>query len=402
MKKGILIGILGVAFATPSIADVGLICQLAPGADPIAIAARYKISFIDRTEGAPFAYFRVISAAEADRIQIRMATDPQLVWAEDDENITTPETERVRNVLQKGSTLPAVGDRFALYVANQNVLTQINWHPSAAGRAFRTVKVAILDTGLSPNQPYLWAKVYAAANFAEKGQAAHDLPRNQDTNGNRIFDEATGHGTMVAGIIDQIAPQSRFVIARVANSDGQATAWTLIKGLAFACVNGAEVANVSLGTLLRVPALSDVMDWVDTKGMIVVAAIGNNGQKASCFPAKISKVVCTVGLNPNNTKATFSNWESGCDVSAPATGIISQNWDGALGIWSGTSFSTPMAAGAIADALKNSTPMPVGLLRDLFKTSGRDLDRLNPKYKSNIGKLLDCTNYAAQLRNPRP
>ena len=203
---------------------------------------------------------------------------------------------------------------------------------------------------------------------------------------------------MVAGIVDQIAPKVRLVIAKVADSDGNATAWSLIQGLAFAVTHGAEIANVSLGSPNQIAALTDVMDWCESNHLLVVAAIGNSNLREAFYPARISKVVCVAGLNPDDTKADFSNWEGSVRSSAPATGIVSQWWDGEMGVWDGTSFAAPMVAASLADCLRRkSGPVVLNTLRDAVKSSGGDLDALNPDYRGELGTLLDFQNLNAVL-----
>jgi subtilisin family serine protease len=387
------------AAGTSAQAQSRLILRLQPGVSPASIATKYRIVLTDVTANAPFALYTVRTAAEGDRIQLAMATDQTIVWAEDDANVVAPEGVRLTATRpSKGSTLPAVGDRLALHAYNANALKQISWNPDLAKAAGRAVRVAILDTGLGLAQKGLWAKVDASANFVEAGTVADDKPRLTDSNRNGALDEATGHGTMVAGIIDQVSPQSRFVIARVADSDGNATAWTIVKGLAFAVTSGAEVANVSLGTLERVPSLTDVMDWCEAQRLLVVAAMGNDRLRRSCFPARISKVVSVAGLLPDNTAAPFTNWESGCDVSAPATGIGSQFWDGTTAIWSGTSFATPFVTGTIADALRRTTRQTPDRLRDAVRYSVTDLDRINPDKDGELGGLLNFVRFHQRFR----
>ena len=395
MIKRLLFVAAGVILAGQSMAAVGIICRLAPNANPAIIAATYNIELVDVTAGAPFAYFSAADENEADIIEALMLSNPSIVWAEDDEGLSAPETE-------KGSTLPAVGDRFALYQENKSVLRQIRFSYPMAYSAGRTVKIAILDTGLAPIQTALWSKVDASINVIEPGLPAYDIPQGHDTNGDGVVDAMTGHGTMVAGIIDQISPKNHLTIARIANSDGYATAWTLIKGLAFAVTSGSEVANVSLGSLTQIVAISDVMDWCETNRLVVVAAIGNNGIREACYPAKISKVVCVSGLNPNNTKAAFSNWEGTCDAAAPATGIVSQFWDGSFAMWSGTSFATPMAAAIAAEGLRHQLgPISPATVRNGFKSYGYNIDSVNKDYKGEIGKLLDYTRFVAGFSVPR-
>jgi hypothetical protein len=391
MNRSLVVVLAAAGIAASSNAEVGLIVRLAPGGSPTAIATKYGIPLVDTAPGAPFAYYLVPEGKAGDKIQLRVSHDKTVVWAEDDAQLATPEG-------QKGSTLPAVGDRLALYQQNTAMLAQINWNQTLAFTPGRIVKIAVLDTGLSPNQPELWNKVDASMNAIEPGSPAYDIPQGHDSNGDGLIDNMTGHGTMVAGILDQISPLSRLVVARVADSDGIATGWNVIKGLAFAVTSEAEVANISLGTLDRVPALSDVMDWVEDEGLLVVASIGNNGAKAATFPAKISKVVCVAGLLPDDSKAPFSNWEGTCDVSAPATGIASQSWEGRMGVWSGTSFASPMAAAVAADALRHSTGrLDPDLLRDAFAEFGTNIDAANSRFRQQLGLKLNHQSFILGL-----
>jgi hypothetical protein len=388
MIKRVLFTLAGVVLAgLSSAAGVNLVCRLEPNMDPAIIAAKYNISLVDFTSGAPFALYFVAEENQGDIIGQLMVDNHDVVWFEDEADLVSPETE-------KGSTLPAVGDRSLLYKQNKGVLKQINFNAAVASTSGRTVKVAILDTGLSPFQPALWSKVDASINVVEPALPAYDIPQGQDSNLDGIPDNMTGHGTMIAGIIDQLSPQNHFVIARVANSDGFASSWTIIKGLAFAVTSGAEIANVSMGSLNQIAALSDVIDWCDTNHLVVVAAMGNNGLRTSCYPAKYSNTVSVCGLNPDNTKAIFSNWDGGCDAAGPATGIVSQFWDGSFANWSGTSFSTPMASAIAAEALRHTAgPISPSTIRNGFKKFGNDIDGINKPFKGEIGKLLDYTKF---------
>ena len=392
MKRAFVCNVLVWCLAGAAVAQTNLICRLAPGVAPTSIASTYGMRLVDSTAGAPFAYYGLPTGANGDTIRRQMVGDTRIVWADDDAGLATPEP-------LKGSTLPAVGDRKALYAANTNFLNQIHWSKSLTEFPGRPIRVAILDTGLSPFQPYLWQKVVASTNVVEPNLPAYDVPQLQDTNHDGIYDGATGHGTMVAGIVDQISPNSNFVIARVADSDGNATGWTLIKGLAFAVTSGAEVANISLGTLDRLKAMTDVMEWCETNNLVVVAAIGNNNLRTACYPAGIRNAVCVGGLLPNNTKAPFSNWDSSCLVSTPATGIVSQDWDGHIGVWSGTSFATPIVTGTVIEGLRRNLPgIAAAKVRAGLKSFGGDLDKSNPNFKGQLGRSIDFGVFVLNLR----
>ncbi|CAN5557916.1 hypothetical protein BH11ARM2_BH11ARM2_24800 [soil metagenome] len=389
MRK--LLFVLAAAVAASASAQVRLIARLAPGADPVAVATAHKIDFLDRTTDGPFALFSATDGADGERAQAEMGTDTRVIWVEDDDVVASPEgAGDPPTVTKKGSVLPVVGDRKALYPFNKSAFDVVGWSETLAGAVGRTVRVGILDTGLGQKQTAMWAKVDASVNFVEKGRPAYDHPRNIDSDGDGVKDSATGHGTFVAGIIDQLAPQTRLVIARVADSDGLASAWTLIKGLSFAVAQKCEVVNVSLGTQSDLPAMDDVLDYCEEQGTLVVAAMGNDNTKRADYPARCEKAVAVAGLLPDLVRAPFSNWENACDASAPATGILSQWWDGKTAIWSGTSFSTPIVAALLADAARRS-PVPVkpATFRKLLPKCGTRPDKQNPQAAGKLGVVPD-------------
>ncbi len=364
-----------------------LICELQPGTDPQQIAKDFQITLRDNTEPAPFYLYEVPQGRDPHEVQLLMRQDPRVVWVEDDQSLEMPE----HSGAGRGSTIGVIGDPRVFYEQNLFALKQIRWVPGFSFTSVRRLNVAVLDTGLSPLQPILWNHVLASLNVVEPGEPAYDSPRGTDSNLNGIPDEGLGHGTMVAGIIADTSPLCNLIIVRSADSDGLSTAWWIVKGIAFSVLNGAKIINISLGSLERVPALSEVIDWVEARHSIIVAAAGNNGQQTQFHPASLSKAVSVTGVDPLDRKASFANWDSSVDVCAPATGIKSYWWDGTMGIWSGTSFSAPFVSAAIANAL-----LPVFRtvtaeeIREALALTGDNVDGRNPpEYRGKIGVRLN-------------
>ncbi len=373
--------------------DGRIICRLIDPAEAETVALNYGIELRDRTDPAPFVLYRAASEEAADLVQLAMLGDPRIAWAEDDGFVESPETAS-----GMGSVTNVIGDRNALYARNANWLSQIRWRPIASRTATRPVRLAILDTGLSPQVPRLWNRVVAAQNMLPDGLPPHDLPGNLNTNGNGTIDDGLGHGTMVAGLVDLLAPNVDLVIARVADSDGVANAWTIIKGLAFAATQGAEIANLSMGSIDRIAALSDVLDWTDEQNLLVICPAGNLGLDEVLYPAGYRSVMCVTGVLPDDTKAPFSNWGSDADLAAPATGIESTWIDGRAAVWSGTSFAAPMVAAAAADALRRTAPRTAENLHDLLSAAGDSIDAQNPDYRGKLGVRLNVAMVESRLR----
>jgi subtilisin family serine protease len=389
------LALLSVVLVSAAVAQERLICRLADPALAPAVAQDYGVAYTDTTAPAPFVLFTIPAGVDPHIIQAAMAGDPRVVWAEDDGVVESPETTS-----GKGSVTNVVGDWATLASQNQAILRQINWMKISSRRNIaRRVRLAILDTGLSPQVQRLWGRVVGAMNALPDGQGPYDLPGNLDTNRNGTLDDGVGHGTMVTGIVNLLAPDVDLLIARVADSDGVGTSWTVLKGLAYAVMNEAEVANVSLGSLERLPALSDVLEWTDEHQLLVVAAAGNNNLDEVLFPSSYSKVICVTGVDGRDRKAVFSNWGSDADMAAPAVGVQSTWWNGKAAIWSGTSFAAPMVAASTAESLRRSSKWPVDRLREIVRRAGVNIDGLNhDDYRGKLGRRLDWLLMETLLR----
>ena len=397
--KRTLLASLALTLPTLGLAEAQLIVRLQPGVDPAAVALRDGVVLRGTTPNAPFALYGVTSGT-ATAAQARLQADQtNVVWAEDNAEAQSPESAAARPAVpQKGSSLSVVGGHDQLVAQNANALAQVDWSAALAGTPGRTVRLAILDTGLSRRQAGLWAKVDASLDAT--GGNADDAPVGLDSNGNGVPDEAVGHGTMVAGIADAVAPYVRLVVAKVADSDGRATAWSIVQGLAFAANSGAEVANLSLGSAAPIAAFNDVAEWCESKGLLVVAPAGNAGTEGAWYPARSSKALCVVGLDANDVLAPFSNWDGSTISAAPAVGLTSGWWDGGLASWSGTSFAAPFVSAGLADCLRRTSPRRPKDLVKVVGDSGVKIDTLNDKrVKAKIGTLLDLVSLDRKLRS---
>jgi hypothetical protein len=385
----IAIGLLIMACAR---ADLSLVVQLVPGTNVVEYANYHRVDVLDTTDPAPFA---LLNISERDIVPtlIRIQADPRTVWMEPETKVEIPS----QRTTSRGGTVGAVGDRSSLHSLNSNMLNQINWNSAVATGGTRPVRVAVLDTGIPFRSPQLWPKVVAGLNLVEPGAQPIDVPNFRDDNNNGQIDEGVGHGSMVAGIIDQIAPNASLIIVRLADSDGDSNSWFIIKGIVFSVLNGAEVINISMGTQGHLFALSNVVKWAFDQNVTIVAPIGIDNAPTVLKPASYDRVVCVTGVNHLDLKASFSNWNARADASAPATGIRSYWWDGTMGIWSGTSFAAPMMAGSIAVGLQYRTPAPLWKVRSAIQTSGTNIDGLNTGYQGMLGGRLNVVNLVNQL-----
>ncbi|MDQ3424079.1 MAG: S8 family serine peptidase [Actinomycetota bacterium] len=226
-----------------------------------------------------------------------------------------------------------------------------------------SVRVAVIDTGVTAEQRTDgWL-----AGLARKDNLdpLDDLPTP-----NGFLDFGAGHGTFVAGIVQQICPQAEVVVYRAVDSDGVGSEADVACAMVQAVEQGARILNLSLGVntvddqpLLAIEVALDLIAEIDPE-VLVFAAAGNDGTTVPCWPAASKRVVAVGALAADLSAAPWSNRGFWVDCSTVGEGIVSTYVEGvesseldpcpdsfgadAWAVWSGTSFAAPQVAGAVA------------------------------------------------------
>ena len=255
--------------------------------------------------------------------------------------------------------------------------------------------VAVLDTGADVGHPAFkghllpdwgWDYVRNDALPAEENWASGGLSK------------AYGHGTAVAGIILQVAPNATIVPYRVLDPNGEGRVSDIILAINDAVGKGIKVINLSLGTDSPSAALNAAISSAIKKGAMVVASSGNSGDSNVTYPARASgemqKVfgggLISVGsVNVGGGKSPFSTYGSSLDVLAPGEGVTTMFPGNQRTSATGTSFATPMVSGAVALAMAAGKTNLAALTSSLKSTATSSRDQmLAGKGTLNIGKLM--------------
>lgn len=205
------------------------------------------------------------------------------------------------------------------------------------------VTVAVIDTGVKANHEDL-----------------PNLRRVEVTNGKEPLglEDATGHGTHVAGIIGAamgngkggagIAPGATILSLRVVNAAGYIYDSALIAALRTAVKNGAQIVNISIGGTAYNAVFQKVINEAAEAGVTVVAAMGNDGTNCLNYPAGYDNVIGVVSVDRTNNRASGSSYGTWGDVAAPGAAVWSTTYNGSYGPKSGTSMASPVVAGVAA------------------------------------------------------
>jgi subtilisin family serine protease len=192
---------------------------------------------------------------------------------------------------------------------------------------------------------------------------------------------AYGHGTMVAGLIAAVAPRAMVMPLRVFDDNGHADVFTITKAIYYATSHGANVINMSFGMNGTSRSVQDAITGAANANLTVVGSAGNANSQVKQYPAAYSQVISVAATDIQDRKANFSNYGSSIDVSAPGVNIISAYPGGYYVMASGTSFSSPIAAG---DAAVVRSRQATGV-RTAVINGTDNINGVNPAYYGMLG-----------------
>ena len=234
--------------------------------------------------------------------------------------------------------------------------------------------VAVIDTGVDPLHPTLAPRLVDGYDFTRNvpgGSERADVDQASASVLNEVYgvnlatmagvDQASasvlnqpghvafGHGTMVAGVVNLVAPSARIMPLKAFDDNGEGYTSNVIRALHFATLRGAKVVNMSFSRPTASNELKKALDFASSRGLILVSSAGNNGNTALRYPAAYSNVLGVASTRDDDTRSSFSSYGSGnVSLAAPGEAIITTYPFGTFGAAWGTSFSTPFVSGAAA------------------------------------------------------
>ncbi|MFD2331404.1 S8 family serine peptidase [Cohnella sp. GCM10020058] len=233
-----------------------------------------------------------------------------------------------------------------------------------------TGTIAIVDTGIDLKnaalQPYL----------TEGVNLLNDKKSPQDDN---------GHGTAVAGVIVAAAEAGKDAEAswkmklmpiKALDDKGEGDESHLSGGIRYAIEHGADIVVLSLGLRRDAPGMRSVIDLAESKGVLLVAATGNDaadfGDRAAVqYPAAYPTVVAVAGAEAGQGQI---NSTGGPEVDLAASWQVDTLALGGGRItMEGTSMAAPQVAAAIALLRAAHPDWKPAFLRETLRRTAEDI-----------------------------
>lgn len=283
-------------------------------------------------------------------------------------------------------------------------------------RGRRQIVLAIIDSGVEYDHPDLAANIWHnPAEIPDNGldddqngyiddvigwdfTDAPDLPGAGDylDRDNDPHDEG-GHGTHVAGIsaavgnngsgISGVAPNCRIMALRAGfrlqSGGGFLQDDDVAAAIVYAADQGANVINMSFGDPRVSPVLRDAIAYAQSRGCMLVAAAGNNGEPGLLYPAGYDAVIAVGATDSNDQRASTSSYGTGLDLMAPGVGILSTWLDGDYQLLGGTSMAAPHVTAAAGLLLSQDPTRSAEAVRAILRASADDLGQ--PGFDAEFG-----------------
>ncbi len=202
------------------------------------------------------------------------------------------------------------------------------------------------------------------------------------------------HGTGMAGAIAShgqllgIAPQAKIIAICAFGGAGQPKADTfkIIKGLDFAVQHGARIVNMSFAGP-QDPTLSQALQIAREKGVLLIAAAGNDGPKsAPLYPGADRNVMAVTATDENDRLFDGANQGKYVTVAAPGVDILVPGPEGAVQVTTGTSVATANVSGVAALLIAEKPSLTPEQVRAILVTTAKHLGSrgINPQFGAGL------------------
>ena len=315
---------------------------------PLINTVMYRFRITDRRDVPA-----VVGGLQADR---RIAAaQPNYVYALQDAGYR----------LQDAGTPPSVslGDPMQ-YVVSKLHLQQA--HDIATGDH---VLVAVIDSGIDRQHPELDGAV--AGGF---DAFAGDLQPHQ--HGTAMAGAIVAHGRLMG-----VAPGARILAVRAFDGEeagSRSTTTRIVDALQWTANSAARVVNMSF-TGPDDPGMRRMIAALRQKGMVMVAAAGNDGpQAAPDYPAAYPGVIAVTATDIDDHLLSVANHGAYVAVAAPGVEIFVAAPSGGYGFTTGTSIATAHVSGLAALLLQRDPRLAPDAVQAILMGTAKALGAKRP------------------------
>ena len=323
--------------------------------------------------------FAVIVVKELNSAKVLLESDSRVAYAEPNylyhilESNTLPTNDEKLGQLwgmQNTGQTDAAGQ---IGKAGSDIHVVPVWSEGITGN--KNVKVAIIDTGVDANHSDLKENVDSADgwDFVSNKPGGMD-DHNHGTHCAGTIGALGNNGIGVAGVNWNVT----IIPVKFLDSQGSGSLEAAVQAIQFATKAGVSIMSNSWGGGPFTQSLYDVIKEAGDKGILFVAAAGNDSNDNDTNPSypasyQLPNVLSVAATDNRDQLATFSNYgRTKVHVAAPGVKILSTVRGNEYAVFSGTSMATPHVSGIAALMLSANPSYSYAQIKDvLINTSDK-------------------------------
>ena len=180
--------------------------------------------------------------------------------------------------------------------------------------------VCIIDSGYDIGHEDLSGNMVTGTNDSGTGNWYED----QNSHGTHVAGTiaAINNGTGVVGVMPN--GNVKLHIVKVFNADGWGYSSSLVAAADTCADNGANVINMSLGGSLKSRTEDQAFaDLYANRGVLSIAAAGNDGNTRHSYPASYDSVMSIAAVDSDKVIADFSQQTDQVELAGPGVNVLS-------------------------------------------------------------------------------
>jgi thermitase len=236
--------------------------------------------------------------------------------------------------------------------------------------------LAVLDTGIAFTSPDFEGRILPGKDYINNDNDPAD-DEGHGTNTASVAAATGGNGIAIAGM----NWKCRILPIKVLNSNGTGSYSAFAAGFIYAADHGARVINISAGGTSTSQTLATAVAYARSRGVIIVASMGNNNNEVPEYPAVLPGVIAVGAINSKGLRAVpfftgsgGSNYGNHISFMAPGDMILGINYHDVTQskYFYGTSDAAPFVAGLVTLMLAVNPTLTYHQVYEALKAGARD------------------------------
>jgi len=185
-------------------------------------------------------------------------------------------------------------------------------------------KICIIDSGYDRSHEDLKGNVDAGNVTGEYDSGTGWWYNDENHHGTHVAGTIAAVNNAGTGVVGVNANQKiKLHIVKVFGKDGWAYSSSLTSAVNKCVAAGSHIVSMSLGGSRASKTEQRALDSVASKGVLLIAAAGNDGNTAMSYPASYNSVMSVGAVDDKKAWATFSQYNSQVEIAAPGVQVLS-------------------------------------------------------------------------------